>query len=201
MKRRQQRGITLIISLIMLVLLTIMALTSFNIGKSSLQVIDNAQQQTQVLNAAQTMLNQVVSSPSFTEAPGNILDNSNCPAAVAAPANSRCVDLHGDGKTVIVVAMRDAMGPKQPYCVQATPVPATALNLSTQSSEDWGCTVAIRTEHGIEGLETGDSLCADSMWELNAQAREPVSSATAVVTQGVAMRVSLDSVETACPAP
>jgi Tfp pilus assembly protein PilX len=196
MKRRRQRGITLIISLIMLVLLTIMALTSFNIGKSSLQVIDNAQQQTQVLNAAQTMLNQVVSSPAFTEAPGNVLDNSNCPAGVAAPANSRCIDLHGDGKTVIVVALVP-----QPVCVQATPVPATALNLSTQNSEDWGCTAAIRTEHGIEGLETGDSLCADSMWELNAQAREPVSSARAAVTQGVSMRVSRDSVETACPAP
>ena len=196
MKRQGQRGITLIISLIMLVLLTIMALTSFNIGKSSLQVIENAQQQEQVLNAAQTMLNQVVSSPAFTEAPANVLDNSNCPVGVAAPANSRCVDLHGDGKTVIVVALTP-----QPVCLQATPVPATALNLTNQNNEDWGCTVAIRTEHGIEGLETGDSLCADSLWELNAQAREPVSTAKAVVTQGVAMRVSQDSVDTACPAP
>lgn len=194
MKRQGQRGITLIISLIMLVLLTIMALTSFNIGKSSLQVIDNAQQQGQVLNAAQTMLNQVISSPTFTEAPNNVLDNSNCPPGVAAPANSRCVDLYGDGKTVIVVAMTP-----QPVCMQATPVPATALNLSTQNSEDWGCTAGIRTEHGIEGLETGDSLCADSLWELNAEARERVSSAKAVVTQGVAMRVSQDSVDTACP--
>jgi type II secretory pathway pseudopilin PulG len=196
MKRQGQRGITLIISLIMLVLLTIMALTSFNIGKSSLQVIDNAQQQAQVLNAAQTTLNQVVSSPIFTEAPGNVLDNSNCPPALAAPANSRCMDLYGDGKTVIIVAMTP-----QPVCVQATPVPATALNLATQNSEDWGCTAAIRTDHGIEGLETGDSLCANSLWQLNADASEPVSGARAVVTQGVAMRVSLDSVDTACPAP
>jgi hypothetical protein len=85
--------------------------------------------------------------------------------------------------------------------VQATPVPATALNLDTQNSEDWGCTAAIRTDHGIEGLETGDSLCANSLWQLNADASEPVSGARAVVTQGVAMRVSLDSVDTACPAP
>lgn len=196
MKRQRQRGITLIISLIMLVLLTIMALTSFNIGKSSLQVIDNAQQQGQVLNAAQTMLNQVVSSPTFTEAPGNVLDNSNCPAALTAPANSRCVDLYGDGKTVIVVAMTP-----QPVCLQATPIPATALNLNNQNSEDWGCTVRERGDHGIEGVESGDSLCANSLWELNAEAREPVSSARAVVTQGVSMRVSKDSVDTTCPAP
>jgi type II secretory pathway pseudopilin PulG len=196
MKRQRQRGITLIISLIMLVLLTIMALTSFNIGKSSLQSIDNAQQQGQALNAAQTMLNQVVSSPVFTEAPGNVLDNSNCPAALAAPANSRCVDVYGDGKTVIVVAMAP-----QPVCLQATAIPNSTLHLDSQTSEDWGCTVQERGQHGIEGLEGGDSLCANSLWELNAEAREPVSSAKALVTQGVAMRVSKDSVDTACPTP
>jgi type II secretory pathway pseudopilin PulG len=196
MKRQRQRGVTLIISLIMLVLLTIMALTSFNIGKSSLQVIDNAQQQGQVLNAAQTMLNQVVSSPTFTEAPGNVLDNSNCPSALAAPANSRCVDVTGDGKTVVVVTMTP-----QPLCLQATAIPNSTLNLSSQSSEDWGCTVQERGQHGIEGMQEGDSLCANSLWELNAEAKESVSSAKALVTQGVAMRVSKDSVDTACPAP
>ena len=191
-----QRGITLIISLIMLVLLTIMALTSFNIGKSSLQVVDNAQQQAQVLNAAQTMLNQVVSTPTFTEAPGNVLDNSNCPPALSAPANSRCVDLYGDGKTVIVVAMRRP----SPKCLQATPIAASTLNLSNPKSEDWGCTVRTRQDYGIEGVESGDSLCSNSLWELNAEARESVSNAKAIVTQGVSMRVSTDAVETACPA-
>ena len=150
MKRQGQRGITLIISLIMLVLLTIMALTSFNIGKSSLQVIDNAQQQGQVLNAAQTMFNQVVSSPNFAEAPNNVLDNSNCPPALAAPANSRCMDLYGDAKTVIVVAMQP-----QPACLQATPILASGLNLSNINSEDWGCTLRDRQDHGIEGIDVG----------------------------------------------
>ncbi|MHB1124206.1 MAG: hypothetical protein ACYC0T_16025 [Ramlibacter sp.] len=191
---RRQRGITLIVSLIMLVLLTIMALTSFNIGKSSLQVVGNAQEQAQVLNAAQTMLNQVVSSPTFTESPGSVLDSSNCPSGITAPANSRCVDLYGDSKTVIVVRMTP-----EPVCVQAAPIPATLLDLSDVDNEDWGCTVAERGQHGIVGLESGDSLCANSLWELNAQATDPVTGAQAVVTQGVAMRVSKDSVATACP--
>ena len=194
MKRQQQRGITLIISLIMLVLLTIMALTSFNIGKSSLQVVDNAQQQAQVLNAAQTMLNQVVSSPTFTQAPESVLDNSNCPTGFTAPPNSRCVDLYGDGKTVIVVAMSP-----QPVCLQAQSIPTSTLNLATSNSPDWGCTLGEPGQHGIEGVATGDSLCANSLWELNAVASEPVSRARALVTQGVAMRVSKDSVDTACP--
>jgi Tfp pilus assembly protein PilX len=196
MKRQGQRGITLIISLIMLVLLTIMALTSFNIGKSSLQVVGNAQQQSQVLNAAQTMLNQVVSTPNFAESPTNVLDNSNCPAALGAPANSRCVDLYGDAKTVIVVAMQP-----QPACLQASAILASSLNLSNINSEDWGCTLRDRQDHGIEGIDSGESLCANSLWELNAVASEPISKAQAVVTQGVAMRVSQDAVDTACPTP
>lgn len=194
MKRHAQQGVTLIISLIMLVLLTIMALTSFNIGKSSLQVVGNAQEQAQVQNAAQTMLNQVVSAPTFVESPGAVLDNSNCPSGITAPANSRCVDLNGDGKTVIVVAMSP-----QPACVQAAPIPASSLNLSTVSSEDWGCTLRDRQDFGMEGVESGDSLCANSLWEINAEATDPVSSAKAVVTQGVSMRVSKDAVATACP--
>lgn len=192
--RHRQRGVTLIVSLIMLVLLTIMALTSFNIGKSSLQVVGNAQEQAQVLNAAQTMLNQVVSSPTFTEAPEATLDNSNCPQGITAPANSRCVDLYGDSKTVLVVRMLP-----QPACLQATAIPASSLDLGDVNNEDWGCTLARQGQHGIEGLETGDSLCANSVWELNAEATDPVSGAKAVVTQGIALRVSNDSVATACP--
>lgn len=194
MKPRSQRGVTLVITLIMLVLLTIMALTSFNIGKTSLQVVGNAQEQAQVLNAAQTMLNQVVSAPTFVESPGSVLDNSNCPTGITAPANSRCVDLNGDGKTVVVVAMSPP-----PTCVQSSPIPASSLNLTTVTSEDWGCTLRDRQDFGMEGVDSGDSLCSNSLWELNAEATDPVSSAKAVVTQGVSMRVSRDAVATACP--
>ncbi len=194
MRCRSQRGVTLVITLIMLVLLTIMALTSFNIGKTSLQVVGNAQEQAQVLNAAQTMLNQVVSAPTFVESPGSVLDNSNCPTGITAPANSRCVDLNGDGKTVVVVAMSPP-----PTCVQSSPIPASSLNLTTVTSEDWGCTLRDRQDFGMEGVDSGDSLCSNSLWELNAEATDPVSSAKAVVTQGVSMRVSRDAVATACP--
>jgi type II secretory pathway pseudopilin PulG len=194
-RMRRQRGITLILSLIMLVLLTIMALASFNIGKSSLQVVGNAQQQQQVLNAAQTMVNQVVSSPTFAESPTTVLDNSNCPSGFGAPANSRCVDLYGDGKTVIVVALTP-----QPTCVKARAVPPSSLTLTLHPrSPDWGCIVQEKQNHAIETLEAADSLCADSLWEINAEATERVSGAKATVAQGVAMRVSMDAVETACP--
>lgn len=190
--KRKQRGVTLVVALIMLVLLTIMALSSFNIGKSSLQIVDNAQQQALAQNAAQSTINRVVSSPSFVEAPGAVLDNSNCPADLAAPANSRCVDIYGDGKSVVVVTLQP-----QPTCTQVKLIPAASLNLT--QAEDLGCALGEQQNFGVEGVVSGGSLCSDSLWEINAAASEPVSRAQAVVTQGVVMRVSNDSVSTTCP--
>lgn len=192
MKRRQQRGITLVLSLIMLVLLTIMAVSSFNIGKGSLQVVDNAQQQVQAQHAAQTIIDRVVSTPNFVDTPGAVLDNSNCPAGVTAPPNSRCVDVYGDGKTVLVVEMRP-----QPQCLQVKAIDANALDLTKK--EDLGCAQQENQQFGVEGVRTGASLCSDSLWEINAAAREEVSRSATTVTQGVSMRVSNDAVATACP--
>ena len=192
MKYRRQSGVTLILSLIMLVLLTIMALSTFNIGKSNLQIVDNAQQASQAQNAAQAILDQVVSSPNFVDTPTAVLDNSNCPVELAAPANSRCVDVNGDGKTVVVVALTP-----QPTCTKVQVIPAKDLNVAVE--EDRGCTLGEQQNFGIEGVTTGASLCSDSLWEINAQAREPVSAASATVTRGVSMRVSNDAVATACP--
>lgn len=191
--RRAQQGITLVLSLIMLILLTIMALSSFNIGKGSLQVIDNAQQQTQALNAAQGVIDQVVSTPGFVDNPSAVLSNSNCPTGISAPANSTCVDLNGDGKTVLVVKMSP-----QPACTQVKAISTDQLDVTV--AEDLGCTKSPDPgTFGIAGATSGASLCSDSVWEINAEASDSVSNAKAVVTQGVAMRVSNDAVGTACP--
>jgi Tfp pilus assembly protein PilX len=190
--KRGQQGITLVVSLIMLVLMTLMALSSFNIGKGSLQIVNNAQQQALAQSAAQSTIDGVVSSPSFVEAPGAVLDNSSCPTGLAAPPNSRCVDLYGDGKSVVVVTLQP-----QPTCTQVKLIPAASLNLT--QTEDLGCALGEQQNFGVEGVVSGASLCSDSLWEINAAASEPVSRAAAVVTQGVSMRVSNDSVSTTCP--
>lgn len=189
---RRQKGITLILALIMLVLLTVMALSSLNISTSSLQIAGNAQQAAQVLNAGQGMVDQVISTPTFADAPTNVLDNSNCPSGMAAPSNSRCVDLYGDGKTVVNVAMSPA-----PSCVQTRTVLNTELDLTT--SDGLGCTLGESQNFGVAGAASGASLCSDAMWEINAVATESVSGAQAQITQGVAMRASTDATATSCP--
>lgn len=194
MKRHQrpQRGITLILSLIMLVLLTIMALTSFNLGKGGLQIVGNAQQRSQAQNAAQSVIDEVMSSSGFVDSPSTVLDNSSCPAALGAPANSKCKDLYGDGKTIIQVALSP-----QPACVQAKPVASAGLDMT--KPEDAGCSLGVVQAFGVANAGSSGSLCSDSLWEINAVATEQVSRAQASVTQGVAMRVSSDAVASSCP--
>lgn len=188
----RQQGITLIVSLIMLVLLTMLALTTFKLGKSGLQLTDNAQQRSQAKNAAQATLDRLVSSSSFANHPTTALDNGNCPPAMNAPVNSTCTDLYGDGKTIINVVLTPT-----PTCVQSKTLAQSSLDLN--NPEDLGCSVGANQNFGTANAGSPNSLCADSLWEISAVATESTSGATQVITEGVALRVSTDAVATACP--
>lgn len=193
-KFHAQRGATLIVALVMLILLSILAVSSLNIGRGSLQVVSNAQSQAVATDAAQAIINQVVSTPAFTETPNAVLEY-NCPAGFTATPNSRCVFVNdaNDTKTVVQVTLSPT-----PACVQSRALPTAELDLT--KSEDLGCTQGFSGQnYGIEGAGAVSSLCANSMWEITAQANDPVSNAQAVVTQGVTVRVSMDSAATACP--
>ncbi len=176
MNRRSQKGITLIVSLIMLVLLTIIGLTTMNIGKSDLQLVDNAQQRGIAMDSAQAIIDQVISSPTFQNAPTAVLDNSNCPASVSAPANSRCNDVYGDGRTIVLVTLSPA-----PRFLQAVPI-----------SCGGGLTEDRQDSFGVAGAPASvvSGSCYEALWEVTAVATEIKSGAQAVVTQGVKLQTS-----------
>lgn len=176
MRRRSQKGITLILSLIMLMLLTMIGLTSLNIGKNDLQLVDNAQQRSLALDSAQAIIDQVISSPTFQNAPTTVLDNSNCPASVSAPSNSRCNDVYGDGRVVVLVTLSPA-----PRCLQAIPI-----------SCGGGLTEDRQDSFGVAGAPASVSAgsCYEALWEISAVATEIKSGAQAVVTQGVKLQTS-----------
>ena len=55
-RARRQRGFTLIVGLVMLVLLTLLALSSFNLVKGDLQVVSNMQQHNEAVSAANRLV-------------------------------------------------------------------------------------------------------------------------------------------------
>lgn len=183
----RQRGMTLIVALIMLVLMTLFAMTSFNIGKSSLQVVGNMQQRTQTLAAAQATLEETISQPDFAATPDNALT-----APCGAVANTRCFDVNGSGAKDISVKLF----PK-PTCMSAQVVKSSSLNLTNPA--DLGCSKGVSQSFGIMGTASDDSLCADTMWEIFAVATDNVTQASATVVQGVTVRVSSANIATSCP--
>ena len=183
----RQRGATLIVGLIMLVLITLLALTTYNMSRSGIQVVSNMQAKAEGETAARQVIEETISSTQFFSTPGNALkDPCN------GEPNTRCVDVNGDGTDDVKVALTPA-----PACVRARSVMNTQLDVSNE--EDVGCALGASQSFGVAGSVTGESLCADSLWELHAVATDTVTEASVEVTQGVAVRVARDDIETSCP--
>jgi Tfp pilus assembly protein PilX len=183
----RQRGVTLIVGLIMLVLITLLALTTFNMSRSGIQVVSNMQAKAEGETAARQVIEETISSTQFFATPGNSLDEP-CNGV----PNTRCVDVNGDGTQDVKVELTPA-----PACIRARSVMNTQLDVSDE--EDVGCALGASQSFGVSGSVTGESLCADSLWELNAVATDTVTEARVEVTQGVAVRVARDDIETSCP--
>jgi len=191
---RRQRGATLIIALIMLVLLTLFAVSSFNTAQTNVKVVGNMQQKAEALNAAQQAIETVLSTPQFIANPAN---------AVPTPcgtANTLCTDVTGDGVadfTATLIGPDYPTGPHQPTCVTVRLIKNQELNVL--NAEDLGCAAGQQSgAAGVAGAMTGDSLCANTVWEIRARAVSSSSGATATVTQGIGVRVSSDAAGTSC---
>jgi hypothetical protein len=186
--RRREAGITLVMALIMLVLLTLLALTSFNLGNSNLQIVGNMQQREQTIAAANEVLEETISNTKFFQTPQ---------AAVPNPCggpNQSCIDTNGDGKEDVHVVLTPA-----PTCAKAQVIKNSELNVA--NSEDQKCSSSSDQNFGVVGAADGSSECANSVWDLNAVATDVATGATVKVTQGVAVRVAKDDVATNCPQP
>ncbi len=179
--RARQRGATLIVSLIMLMLITLLAVTSFRLGKGNLQIAGNMQQRTQALSAAQGTIEKVLSSVQFTQTP-----NTPIPAA-GGPTNLESVDVNGD-------SVPDVNVTASATCDSIQPIPVIALDFSNPN--DAGCLIGAAQDFGVAGAANNNSMCANSVWDVSASATDIVTGANYVVSEGAAVRVP---VTTVCP--
>lgn len=186
----RQGGFVLVMGLIMLVLLTLMAVTAFRIGANETIIVANAQYRNEALDAAQVAIDTVVNSSNFTRNPAAAIANSNC---AGGGANSLCVDSNGDSRPDFRVALTPTPG-----CVSASPIPASQLDFS--KSDDLACATEAQQTFGVAGATpTGNSLCANSLWEINAQAVDSATGTSYSVAQGVAMRIAATDMASNCP--
>ena len=161
---RNQKGATLLIGLIMLVLLTLMAVTSFNLGKSNLQIVGNMQFRSEAEHAAEEAVELAISTPS----------------SVTVPSTSS-VDVNADGTPDVSVTIT-------PTLVQAN------IQKNNTPGLDLGCTLGQSQAFGIVGAATGNSLCASTLYDLKAVAKEAATNASVELHQGVSITVPADTV-------
>ncbi len=105
-RARHQRGATLIVGLIMIVLITLIVVNAFTLSSSNLKQVNNMQLRDEALSAANQAIEQVISSP-FTNAP---------------TAETINVDLNKDGTTDYVVQIA------LPSCGRAVQATVAALS-------------------------------------------------------------------------
>lgn len=188
--RSAQRGFSLVVGLIMLVLLTLLAITGFKLGINQTAIVGNAQHRNEGLDAAQQAIDTVLNSSNFTINPAAAIPSSNC---VNGNPNSLCVDVNGDGANDFKVTLTP-----QPACVSAAPIPVVSLNLALP--DDLACTLQTQQTFGIANANlSGNSLCANSNWEVGAEAVDSATSTKVKVVQGVAVRIAATDMTTNCP--
>jgi hypothetical protein len=181
---QHQRGVTLIIALIMLTALALLAAWAVKSGTMNLRVVGNTQARQEAMAAAQAAIETTISSPLFVQQPAAV-------AAVPIP-----VDVDGDGKTDETVTLTPA-----PACYKYRPVKMSDLDVA--KAADLACMRSgAATLAGIDatpGTPAGDSLCADSEWNIRAAVTNATTGATAAVNQGVAVRAMVTDAANSCP--
>lgn len=183
--RNRQRGATLLITLTMLVMLTLFAITSLNTANTNLKVVGNMQARNEATNIAQEVIETVLSSPLFISNPTNAI------LAPCGSTNTVCTDINADGTNDYTTVLSPA-----PKCVTVVPIKNAALVLS--NPEDLGCSSGQAQQFGVTGAVTGDSLCSNTVWEITAVTTGSSSGATATIIQGVGSRISTDNAGAAC---
>lgn len=172
----KQRGSTLLVALVMLMLLTMIAISAMNATSTNIQVVGNAQFREEANTAAQQGIEQIISS-NFT----------------TLPAASTVAVTFGAASYTAQVAT--------PTCTSSIGVTNGELNpLDPNDAPCYGSGSATNT--GIVGASgtpaaTAQSWCYRQNWDIRSTVTDSNTGANTAVRQGVFIRVPAG---TGCPA-
>ena len=173
----RQRGAALFVVMIMLVVMAWFGISTLRLSSQSQRIVDNSQTRQHATAAAQRAIEQTISSNLFT------VD----PAAVAATPVASDVD--GDTYADFTATLDPI-----PACYRVRNVKTAELNLADakdrqclQSSSAGGTIAIVRPGAPIPA---GDSMCANSDWNIAARVDDARSGSAVVVNQGIAIRVA-----------
>lgn len=181
---RAQRGLSLLIALILLAAITFLSVSAFNAGTTNLRVVGNTEVRLEAQSAAQAAIDRTISNMLFVTDPA---------AVAAAPID---VDIDGDG----AIDYQPVLQPP-PACTRVVPIRMTELDPNLVA--DLACMGSgVARTAGIDSAdavsEVGRSLCANSEWLLRAQTNDARTGVQVAVNQGVGVRILETDSENFC---
>ena len=160
------------------------ALSAFRISRQQLQIVGNSQADQQAQASAQRAIDLTISSNEFSRNPAGV---ARVPVAT---------DVDGNGKADYTARLAP-----QPRCVRVRPIKTMELDIT--KAGDRVCLQSAGTGGNLvvapgEVVAAGDSLCANSEWNVAAAVDDPVSGSTVTVNQGVAVRIVASDAKNYC---
>lgn len=200
----RQRGVTLLVALIFLLVFALMAAAALNSTLTSGQAIGNMQWRNESIAAANDAIDQILSTTDFA------INATNFTALVnAAPYR---VDVNGDGVNDITVtfpavSIEGAPAAAGPQCLRFRSIPLTVLNptapndigcFGSSSAENAGLGTAQAGGTGTTPFIAGQSICANTDWVIPVRATDAVTGTSVGVTQGAGVRVFVSDAMNFC---
>ncbi|HEX2539949.1 MAG TPA: PilX N-terminal domain-containing pilus assembly protein [Caldimonas sp.] len=179
----RQRGVTLIVALVMLLAMALLAVWAYNGSTGNLRIVGNTQVRQEAFAAAQAAIETTISSSLFVQ------------DAAAVAASPIPVDVHGNGTAAYTARLEPA-----PLCYRVRPVGSAELDPTVPT--DLPCMMS-QAPNGIEselpGAAAGASLCSDMEWNIRAVVTDAPSGTSVAANQGVAVRGFVTDAATGCP--
>ena len=170
---QRQRGVTIVIAILFLLILSIFAVSSFNSGTTNTRITGNMIARQESHASAQLLIDNTLSSAAF----------ANDPSSVAAETFP--VDMTGDGTADYTAKLAPA-----PTCHRVRAI--KNLELDGESDLDLPCLKG----SGPPPLDSDspdptvdNSSCANTEWNVRAAVVDEVTGASVAINQGVGVRV------------
>lgn len=176
-----QSGFTLFMSMVLLIMVTLVVLSAFNVADSNLKIVANMQYQREADGVAMQSINQTISNTKFFDDPASV---SNTPITVDVNSDDKA-----DYKATITAT-----------CARAANIPISSLNSAVP--DDVPCFVSSSAQNtgivisGGGGGTAGRSLCANTEWDIKAAVEDTAlgTGVTSEMHQGVSARIAQSDV-------
>jgi Tfp pilus assembly protein PilX len=176
MSARREKGMTLVVALVMLVVLTLLVVSAIRFGNINLRIAGNAQSEAEATSAAQVAVETMV-------------NNINAAANISSLTSQTMSVSTGGGTYTVTVT--------KPGCIFNKPI--NNSDLDPTKTSDQACFETTDTEKLVTSgntLTTAPTACKDQQWDVQASVDDSKSGAKTSMLQGVSVRVGA---EVQCP--